>query len=329
MLLLAPALVLAAYVFAAVVPLLPHTYLYDNGMHLALGRALYHGRVDIEYFGIDTATGPDGRFYSPRAPAIGALVALGITITDNEDTARRAVPALACFALIIVLWLSAGVGLAAAALLALAPPLVYYVHGLSEVYLSAALILLAATCRSERVAGLAAGFIAFADYRLVPMTLLAFTSRAMILPALVGWGVLGLYHTMAFGAPWRLAQHYVTAFPWSNNLVGMYGWWPPWRGAGDIFLGVKIDEWMRNQVEEPAYGMLIVAPWLVLAPLGWIRVRSRRLALALGLSIAVAALTCTHRTGLPRYLAPLVPLWMAPILMSVWQRTPTSRIDET
>jgi hypothetical protein len=148
----------------------------------------------------------------------------------------------------------------------------------------------------------------------MPMTLVAFSARAAVLPALVGWAIVGLYHTLAFGAPWRFAQQYVTAFPWSNTLLGMYGWWTPWRGADEVLFASGITDPVRAHIGEPRYALLVIAPWLVLAPFGWWWVRTRRYAVALALSVALAALLCTHRTIIPRYLVPLVPLWIVPTL---------------
>jgi len=291
----------------------PASYVFDNGSHLEFGRALYHHRLDVIPFGIDTATAPDGRSYSPAAPGMGALVAVGFTVVGEAMT-HQALPVLAALFLIYVAADVAGLGLGLAALLVLAPPLQYYVHGLSDVSMSAALILCAATARSDRIAGLAAGFIPVFDYRLMPLTLVAFSARATVLPALIGWAILALYHTAAFGAPWRVAQQYVTAFPWSNTLWGMYGWWTPWQGLAEVLLATGISDPVRMRIGEPRYALLVVAPWLVLAPFGWWWVRSRRYVVALALSAATAALLCTHRTVIPRYLVPLVPLWIVPTL---------------
>jgi hypothetical protein len=41
------------------------------------------------------------------------------------------------------------------------------------------------------------------------------------------------------------------------------------------------------------------------------------------LSLATAALLCTHRTIIPRYLVPLVPLWIVPALRALNGRAAT------
>jgi hypothetical protein len=302
-----------AVIAVALVAFVPASYVFDNGSHVALGRALRRGHLDVEPFGIDTATGPDGRSYSPAAPGMGALVAVGISVV-GETLTHQALPVLAALFLVVVVADIVGLGLGIGALVVLAPPMQYYVHGVSDVSMSAAIILCAAACRSDRWAGLAAGFIPVFDYRLSPLTLVAFSSRAALLPALVGWAVLALYHTAAFGAPWHVAQQYVTEFPWSNNIVGMYGWWAPWQGASAVLFDTVIPDPVRARIGEPRYALLVIAPWLLLAPFGWIWVRSRRYAIALALSLATAALLCTHRTIIPRYLVPLVPLWIVPVL---------------
>jgi hypothetical protein len=311
-----------AIIAVALVAFVPASYVFDNGSHLAFGRALRRGHLDVEYFGIDTATAPDGRSYSAAAPGVGALVALGIAVA-GETLTHHALPILAALFLIVVVADVAELGLGVGTLLVLAPPMQYYVHGLSDVSMSAAMILCAAASRSDRLAGLAAGFIPVFDYRLLPLTLVAFSARAAVLPALVGWTLLALYHTIAFGAPWRVAQQYVTAFPWSNSIAGMYGWWAPWRGAGVVLFDWIIPDPVRQQIGEPRYALLVIAPWLLLAPFGWIWIRSRRYAVALALSLATAALLCTHRTIIPRYLVPLVPLWIVPALRTFRARGAT------
>ena len=278
--------------------------------HLALARALASGHVAVAAgFGGDTAIGVDGGYYWGNAPGFGALYALGIRAV-GETIATRAVP-LAAVLLLYGALVWAGVDGALAALLLLTAPLSFYTVLPNETLLSAATVLVAAEAEHPVVQGVASSAILLTNFRLAPLTLLACASRRSLLAALPLWALVAVWNTICFGAPWAWGVAHIPHFP-GQDLGTLFGV----RSVGDglVELLVASAPASTNPMGEARYGLLAVAPWLALAPLGWLAVRRFRLWGALGLSWVTVLLFATLRSPTARYLAPLVPLWLTPLL---------------
>lgn len=115
--------------------------------------------------------------------------------------------------------------------------------------------------------------------------------------------VLMAYNWLAFDNPLSVGYQHTTAFIDQNaqGLVSIV--WPTLDRAGELLLGPR--------------GLLRLAPWFVLAPLGLLAVRRRELRVEVLLAAAICAAFLTYNSGAlnpfggwtpgPRYLLPALP----------------------
>lgn len=134
-----------------------------------------------------------------------------------------------------------------------------------------------------------------------------------------GLALLG-YDAWAFGSPWRLGYQFVSAQTFGGAHTGFFGLrWPSPLALAAILAGSR--------------GLLTFAPWLALAPLGWVALRRQRCRraeahLLAAVPLLFLAYNSTYYQPLggwspgPRFLVPALPFAaaLAALAPSAWDR---------
>jgi hypothetical protein len=193
----------------------------------------------------------------------------------------------------------------------------FFGHAASAAALFGAFYLLhRQTRRPGRWNGLAAGFLAgWAVLIEIPVVLgvaallayALFVGRGVALRFLVGGlplaAILMAYNWLAFGSPLSLGYQHTTAFAEQNaqGLVSIV--WPTADRAGELLFSER--------------GLLRLAPWFALAPLGLVALRRRDVRYEILLAATICAAFLTYNSGAlnpfggwtpgPRYLLPALP----------------------
>ncbi len=319
---------------------------WNENSRLDLVRALVEQRTTtIDRFQTNTGDKAfhDGHFYSDKAPGsslIGVPVYVGLRAVAKLTGSGAVDPQLAIEALAFVesgistvllvilllrflrpavgeVWalvMSLGYGLGS---IALPFATMFFGHALSTFFLFAAFYLLwrwRAEPRTWRMvsAGLMAGFAVLTEIPLVLGVAVLGLYALWMGRRQVLWFILGgtpalivfvIYDWISFGSALSIGYQYATLFAAQNQQGIISVVWPTWARAEVILVGGR--------------GLLRLAPWFALAPLGILAVRRPAVRAEVLVSVAICAAFVTYNSGAlnslggwtpgPRYLLPALP----------------------